>query len=226
MSIYANVYYNLCNSKVNHLNEWKIKGSGLHRHHIIPKHSGGLDTEDNYTYLTVREHIIAHFLLWKMHRNPNDLRAIKMLGANLTVEYRRTVGLYCRDNKIGFHGATTEQRQEWQRSGIKSQKESGDSNSFYYWSTIEGRNKRAAMGGSIGAASQINSKTGIHDPANFIKNARLGGKATKGMICVTNGTHRTRIRPEKLEDYLARGYQRGFTVCSRKIIGCGLKPPF
>jgi hypothetical protein len=213
MSIYANVYYNLCNSKVNLFNEWK-GGSGLHRHHIIPKHSGGLDTEDNYTYLTVREHTIAHFLLWKMHRNPNDLRAMNMLGANLSVEYRRTIGLYCRDNKIGIYCASKEQRQEWQLSGIKSQKESGSTDSFYYWSTTEGRKKRASMGGKVGAASQINNKTGIHDPANFKKNATIGGKAIKGMICVTNGTHRTRIRPEKLEDYLARGYQRGFTISS------------
>ena len=63
--------------------------SGIHKHHIIPKHRGGKDTVDNFTYLTVREHIIAHFLLWKIHGSPNDLRSMHMLGANLTPKQRK-----------------------------------------------------------------------------------------------------------------------------------------
>lgn len=70
------------------------------------------------------------------------------------------------------------------------------------------------MGGAAGAKRQIENKIGIHDPANFQKNAILGGKAIKGMICVTNGAHRTRIRPEKLNEYLSNGYRRGFTLFS------------
>jgi len=54
----------------------------------------------------------------------------------------------------------------------------------------------------------------IHDPANFQKYASLGGKALKGMICVTNGVHRTRIRPDKLQEYISNGYRKGFTVSS------------
>lgn len=211
--MYLSIYNKLCASKKQLKDLWK-PGSDLHRHHIIPVHSGGLDEENNYTYLTVREHIIAHFLLWKINKNPNDLRSMKMLGANLTSNQRKVIGEYCRDNKIGFHGATPEQRKIWSKRGMETQKKSGDENSFYYWSTEEGRKKRASLGGKAGAKSQMNTKMGIHNPETFKKYASMGGKATKGMVCVTNGKHRTRIRPEKLEEYLSMGYVKGFTLFS------------
>ena len=111
MGIYSKIYNNLCFSRCQS-NKWK-KGSGIHRHHIIPKHSGGSNEESNYCYLTIREHIIAHFLLWKIYKTPNDLRSMKMLGANITPAQRKIMGEYCRDNNIGFFGASKEQKFLW-----------------------------------------------------------------------------------------------------------------
>lgn len=211
MGIYSQIYFRLCESKKQYKKQY-FSGSGLHKHHIIPRHSGGSDDETNFTYLSIREHIIAHFLLWKIHRNPNDLRAMIMLGAELSVEYRKKIGEYCRDNKIGLFGSSQEKRNEWRLKGLNTQKL--QDNSFYFWSTKEGRKKRASMGGKAGSKSQIDSQIGIFDPANRVAYAKLGGKAIKGMICVTNGEHRTRVRPEKLEEYLAMGYVKGFTLSS------------
>jgi hypothetical protein len=211
MSMYSKIYYNLCESK-KQAQKLYFPGSGLHKHHIIPKHMSGTDDPENFTYLTVREHIIAHFLLWKMHKNPNDLRSMKMLGANLSVEYRKKIGEYCRDNKIGFHGASKEDRLEWAKRGLETQKTIP--NSFYYWSTKEGRQHRSSLGGKVGAQSQIDNKVGIHNPEKFKEYASLGGKAIKGMTSSHNGKHRTRIRPEKLDEYLSIGYIRGFTLFS------------
>jgi hypothetical protein len=39
------------------------------RHHIIPRAHGGSDDDSNLVYLTGREHYIAHWLLWKIHRD-------------------------------------------------------------------------------------------------------------------------------------------------------------
>lgn len=39
------------------------------RHHILPVSMGGSDNEDNLVWLTGREHFIAHWLLWRIHRN-------------------------------------------------------------------------------------------------------------------------------------------------------------
>ena len=207
---YISLYNNLCSSRSQLKEHWG-KGSGLHRHHIVPRHMGGTDDDENFTYLTPREHVIAHFLLWKVYKNPNDLRSMHMLGAELSVEQRRVVGTFCRDNQIGFFSAEKEDRAAWRARGIESQKNSGSENSFYFWSTEKGRKKRAAMGGKAGSRTQIENKTSIFDPAIQRKAAVLGGKAMKGMICVSRDGHRTKIKPEKLELFLEQGYKKGWS---------------
>lgn len=206
------IYRTLCESKKHLSEQWK-PFSGLHRHHITPKHSGGLDIESNYTYLTVREHIIAHYLLWRIYKNPNDLRSMKMLGANLTSNQRRKVGLFCKENKIGMFSDYYINDKKLQSERCKK---SANTQKELQIGTFdpEVRKEIASKGGKIGGSKQKQLKQGIHDPANFKKYASLGGKAIKGMICVTNGAHRTRIRPEKLDEYLAMGYVKGFTLSS------------
>jgi len=99
MNIYHRIYSNIISRNVNKKELWENKENGLHRHHIIPKHMGGEDTEDNYTYLTVREHQIAHYLLWKIYGKVNDLRSMHMLGARLTPYQRQITGKWCFENK-------------------------------------------------------------------------------------------------------------------------------
>ena len=79
MSIYTSIYDNLVTSRKHLKEDWKPVGSGLERHHITPRHAGGTDEDDNFTYLTHREHIIAHWLLWKIHRRGADEVAWKMM---------------------------------------------------------------------------------------------------------------------------------------------------
>lgn len=211
MSIYSRIYYTLCSSKSQLSEHWKT-GSGLHRHHIIPKHSGGTDDPGNFTYLTVREHIIAHFLLWKMHRNPDDLRAMKMLGANLSVEYRREIGIFCRVNKIGFFGASPDLRKKWQEKGLKSQE--NIENSWVYWSTKEGRKRRASMGGKVGGKKQAEFKLGFHQPHIQLKAASLGGKSHAGKRCMYKPGDTTfkRVKPEDIQFFLQEGYVFGSPI--------------
>jgi hypothetical protein len=44
-------------------------GEYYERHHIIPRSMGGGDDDENLVYLAGREHYIAHWLLFKIHRN-------------------------------------------------------------------------------------------------------------------------------------------------------------
>lgn len=86
-----------------HLEEtWKPVGSGLERHRILPAHQGGTYEESNCTYLTRREHILAHYLLWRIHAHDGDRSAYKMmkgvkcypprLGKTHSAETRRKIG--------------------------------------------------------------------------------------------------------------------------------------
>jgi len=145
---YFRIYSNLVSENVNKKRKYFEGHSGLHCHHIVPRHQGGTDDESNFAYLTVREHIIAHFLLWKMHGDPNDLRSMKMLGANLTVEQRRAVGKMCAEKKIGFFN------EKWVENGKRKE-----------W-------------GLRGVEKQIENKQGIFNPDMMSYHGRLGGIAT------------------------------------------------
>lgn len=207
--MYDKIYVNLCN-KGKLLKDSYDKRSNLHKHHILPKHLNGTDDDYNITYLTIREHVIAHFLLWKIHKNPNDLRSMNMLGANLTYIQRQIVGKWCHDNNIGFFNKKwSNEKNNWIRKGIKTQinKKIGIHNPDNF-------KKYSSLGGKAGSKSQIEKGIAIFNKEKRSEYASLGGKSLSGMICVTNGKHRTRIRPEKLDEYLSKGYIKGFTLFS------------
>lgn len=69
---YENLYVNLL---LKHGTEEKPSGFYTERHHIIPISLGGDDTEDNQVYLSGRAHFIAHWLLFKIHKNAEMARA-------------------------------------------------------------------------------------------------------------------------------------------------------
>ena len=215
--MFNQIYSNLCESNKSRKEYYK-KYSGLHEHHITPKHMGGNDEDFNLTYLNVREHILAHYLLWKIYKNPNDLRSMKMLGANLSSQHRKITGEFCRDNQIGFFSSTTEERKKWGIKGIESQKQdylNNKTKNFYYWSTEEGRKERASLGGKQRASAEFSywaSDEGRKERAS------LGGKAHKGKIVMhlpaTKGWKR--ISPEEVSTKLNEGWKFGTGAPSPK----------
>ena len=48
-------------------------------HHITPRAHGGTDTPENLVQLTAREHFIAHWLLWRIHRDRATALAFRLL---------------------------------------------------------------------------------------------------------------------------------------------------
>lgn len=208
--MFDRIYSNLCDSNKSRKDDYK-KYSGLHEHHIVPKHMGGTDEDCNLTYLNVREHIIAHYLLWKIYKNPNDLRSMKMLGANLSPQHRRITGEFCRDNEIGLFSTPIEERKEWMSKGIETQKQEylqNNTKNFYYWSTEEGRKERASLGGKQRASKEFNywaSNQGRKERAS------LGGKAHKGKkVMHLPGTKGwKRISPEDVVIKLNEGWKFG-----------------
>ncbi len=208
--MFSQIYYNLCESNRSRKDNYK-KYSGLHEHHITPKHMGGDNSEENLTYLSVREHIIAHYLLWKIYKNSNDLRSMKMLGANITPQHRKIIGEFCRDNQIGFFSTPVEERKDWILKGIETQKQEylmNNTKNFYYWSTEEGRKERASIGGKQRASTEFNywaSNEGRKTRAS------LGGKSHKGKKVMhlpeTKGWKR--ISPEEVDIKINAGWKFG-----------------
>ena len=46
-----------------------------HKHHIIPKHMGGKDDEENLILLTIEGHALAHLTLYEKYGYTQDLYA-------------------------------------------------------------------------------------------------------------------------------------------------------
>jgi len=110
MNSYKNIYNNLVYSRQNLKEKWKPIGSGLERHRIIPRHQGGTYKENNCTYLTRREHIIAHWLLWKINGHIGDLYGYR---------YMRGITVYPMLGK--FHSKETRKKMSESHKGkIKS----------------------------------------------------------------------------------------------------------
>lgn len=51
---------------------YPIKSKNTEFHHIIPKHMGGNDDPSNLVELDLRQHKIAHYLLWKIYGKDQD----------------------------------------------------------------------------------------------------------------------------------------------------------
>ena len=77
--MYKEIYSKLVASRSHLITEWK-NNKTLYRHRIKPGHQGGEYIDGNCTYLTLREHIIAHYLLWKINGHLGDYRAYKFMS--------------------------------------------------------------------------------------------------------------------------------------------------
>lgn len=208
--VYTNAYHIICNRGKQR--NFSILEETYHNHHIIPRHQGGTDDKDNIAYLTRKEHIIAHYLLWKIHRNANDLRSMKMLGANLNREYRKTIGKWCYHNKIGMYGANNQTKKTWILRAIKTQIEKKVG--------IFDPNKRkeyASIGGKASIKSPNNPWSYWASQEGRLQRASLGGKAHKGKVAMHKPGEQTfkRIHKQEVQKYKDMGYCLGLPFKSR-----------
>ena len=56
-----------------------------HRHHIVPRHMGGTDEEDNLVSLSVEAHAEAHRVLYEQHGHEEDRVAWLALSGQMSM---------------------------------------------------------------------------------------------------------------------------------------------
>jgi hypothetical protein len=98
--MFNQIYHNIIEEGRKRKLKYKRK-SGLHKHHIIPRHSGGNDDEENFSYLTEREHYIVHYLLWKINHNVNDLWSAQFLRKKFYIPKEIRKSQASKGGKIG-----------------------------------------------------------------------------------------------------------------------------
>lgn len=89
---YEKIYNNLINSRLLLKGDRFLRrnnGEYFEGHHIIPKSKGGKGTSSkglknaNIVYLTAREHFLAHWILWRIHRDRSSALSFhKMMSFN------------------------------------------------------------------------------------------------------------------------------------------------
>jgi hypothetical protein len=57
-----------------------VEGVYYEKHHILPRYLGGDNSKLNLVYLEFREHILAHYILWRCYNNIEDKIAYKMMS--------------------------------------------------------------------------------------------------------------------------------------------------
>lgn len=65
------------------------EGVYYERHHIVMKSMGGTDVPENLVLLTAREHFLAHWLLWMIHRNVQSAFAFSMMRVKGNRNHRK-----------------------------------------------------------------------------------------------------------------------------------------
>jgi hypothetical protein len=58
---------------------WSYKSGLHHEHHIVPESFGGLDTVENLVVITIREHFILHWMLYKAFPRSQMTTAFHMM---------------------------------------------------------------------------------------------------------------------------------------------------
>ena len=141
-----------------------------------------------------------------------------MLGAELTPEQRRITGEFCRDNGIGFHGASHEQKSQWAKDTFQKRKRENLDDLWIYWASEEGRRKRASMGGKASWESGNNIPPALKYPEEHSKWASLGGKSHTGKKAMHKPGDKSFIRvpPEEIDQKLSEGYVFGSPHSPRK----------
>lgn len=73
-------------------------------HHIVPKHMEGDNSNDNLVLLTFREHVLAHYLLWRIHGYEGDKLMYSLRNLQTEEAQRLRVKLAVESNRNGGKG--------------------------------------------------------------------------------------------------------------------------
>ena len=98
------------------------EGEYYEKHHIVPQSMGGSDEDSNLIRLTPREHFIAHWLLWRIHKNKEmafAFYAMVNMAKNQNIKSSR---IY-EEAKIARRGFIIENNKKYHKGKKLSEKE-------------------------------------------------------------------------------------------------------
>jgi hypothetical protein len=126
--MYSIIYENLC------LGKYPIRSKHTEVHHIIPKHFGGSNDIENLIELDIRQHKIAHWLLWKLYKKDQDRLVWYMRSGRYEegIELRKTLQNNYFENKNKMLSEELFNSFEMIKNNLPKLKESNQLSSFKY----------------------------------------------------------------------------------------------
>ena len=161
----------------------KIAGY-IEKHHIIMRSHGGSNDTSNITYLTAREHFIAHWLLARIY--PTDYKAQAAFKMMADVKYKNR---YTPSSR-----AVAEAREKAakldsiNKLGKKKPKEQVEKGAATRTGTLQKEATKQKISETL---------TGRTRPEIL------------GRLYINNGKHTKMVFPQELEDYLQSGWAKG-----------------
>lgn len=147
-----------------------LEGKIYHKHHIIPRSSGGGDIEDNLITLEYKDHVIAHYILYKSNPTNSNWIAYRLMSGidedkKKLVEKLKLDAISKRDlGKIGSKESVTKSMIKRAQT-IKNMTPEERSNKFGnhkekhpFWGVSRKGKKAANYGKSKGSYEVINPK--------------------------------------------------------------------
>lgn len=96
--------YNSLIEKARLENRSKDSGTYYEEHHIIPEHVGGSDEKENLVLLNFREHVLAHYILWRIHKRLGDRVMYLMRSGQKEEAQKLRVQMAVSSNRNGGKG--------------------------------------------------------------------------------------------------------------------------
>ncbi len=100
----------------------------IHKHHIIPRYTGGSNEPENLVEVTITQHAMFHFCNYQLSGNEEDRIAWKALSGQITINEAKLEAqvLGCKksgknhkENKTGIFGMTPDQKSGASKKGGK-----------------------------------------------------------------------------------------------------------
>lgn len=127
---------------MNYLRNKPLVEGNTERHHVIPKHQNGSDKPDNLIRIAVRDHILAHLLLYLEQGQPGDIQAYTLRKCSQHVDLREQGKKIAFLNKMANRGRFNSDTQR--ELGLRGGKIGGSRN------TEAQRAARSAVGKQFG----------------------------------------------------------------------------
>lgn len=172
---YQKIYNNLIESRKNRTPEI---GVYYEKHHIILKSMGGTNKKENLVLLTAREHFLAHWILWRIHRNSQTAYSFYILS-NKTKNHSSRIFAEAKEARAENSKPLSEEHKKKVSEALKGYKHSDETKKNM---SISSKGNKKRLGSILSDETKDKIRLGNIGKIRSEETKSKIGKANKGKI--------------------------------------------